>query len=102
MILLLNIEKKLLAKMLNIDTNHSIISLYKKKIIFSFFIVINEKKNQACILNFYASSSFRLFEIINNYKSLFSSISLDHILYIGQEVYKAELSQLLKQRYVQS
>ena len=88
--------------MFKIDTNHSTIYLYKKKIIFSFIIVIDEQQSRYCLMNFYALSSAGLFSLVNKHKGLFLSISFHHILYIGKEIYKAELSQLFKQRYIQS
>ena len=88
--------------MLNIDTNYSTIYIYKKKIIFSFVIVIDEIQYRCCKINFYASSSTKLYELISDQNILFLSISLYHILYIGKEIYRAELSQVFKQKYVQS
>ena len=88
--------------MLNLDTNHSNIYIYKKKIIFSFVMAIDKTRCRCCTINFYASSCTRLYEVIGDKKFLFFSISLNHLLYIGKEIYKAELSQLFKQIYVQS
>jgi len=88
--------------MLNIDTNHSIICIYKKKIIFSFVMVIDERQCRSCKINFYASSSTKLYELISKQNLLLLSISFYHILYIGKEIYRAELSEVFKQRYVQS
>jgi hypothetical protein len=88
--------------MLKLDKNYSNIYIYKKKIIFSFVLVIDEIQYRCCIVNFYASSSTRLYELIGDQKFFFLSISLHHILYIGKEIYKAELSQLFKQIYLQS
>ena len=65
-------------------------------------MVTNETRCRCCTVNFYASSSTRLYKVIGDQKFLFLSISLHHILYIGKEIYKAELSQLLRQIYVQS
>lgn len=95
-------RKNLLFGMLNIDKNYSIVYIYKKKIIFSFVVVIDETEYRCCKINFYASSSTKLYEVINNQNVLFLSISLYHILYIGKEIYRAELSEVFKQKYVQS
>ena len=88
--------------MLNIDNNYSTFSFRKKHIVFSFFIIRDQNKHFFCTVNFYASSSTKLFALMNEYNSLFLSISLSHLLYIGQEIYKAEISKIFKQKYIQS
>lgn len=95
-------KKNLPFGMLNIDTNYSIIYIYKKKIIFSFVMLIDKRQCRCCKINFYASSSTKLYELISKQNALFLSISLYHILYIGKEIYRAELSEVFKQKYVQS
>ena len=87
-----------------IDTNYSTISIYKKNLVFS-FVVIGDKKEQnklGCIVNFYALSYKQLFSLMSMYEALFCSISFRHALYMGKEIYKAELSKIFNQKYIQS
>lgn len=88
--------------MLNIDNNYSTFFLCKKHIVFSFVLIRDQNKHFSCTVNFYASSSIKLFTLMNEYNSLFLLISLSHILYIGKEIYKAEISKIFKQEYMQS
>nr|YP_009502187.1 hypothetical protein [Porolithon onkodes]ASB29788.1 hypothetical protein [Porolithon onkodes] len=88
--------------MLNIDNNYSTLSLYKKHIVLSFIMVRDRKKYFPCKVNFYAPSSAKLSALMNEYSSLFSLVSLSHLLYIGKEIYKVEISTIFKQKYIQS
>lgn len=90
--------------MSKIDTNYSTISVYKKNLVFSFVVILDKKKpkKRVCIVNFYALSYRQLFSLINIYEALFCSISFKHALYIGKEIYKAELSKIFNQKYIQS
>lgn len=85
-----------------IDSDYCIISSRKEVITISYFRCINKNKFNICQINFIASSSDLLFDLIVKHDLLFQSISLGHALYIGKEVYKAELSKIFLQLYVQS
>jgi len=86
----------------SIDNDYCMISLRKEKIIVSYFRSIKKNKFNICQVNFIALSSDLLFDLMNKHKFLPKSISLSHALYIGKEIYKAELSNILLQEYVQS
>ena len=90
--------------MFRIDTGYSTISIYKNNLVFSFVFIVDKKKQRrrGCIVNFYAFSYKQLFFLINIYEALFGSISFGHAVYIGKEIYKAELSKIFKQKYIQS
>ena len=90
--------------MFRIDTDYSTISVYNNNLVFSFVVIVDKKeqKRRGCIVNFYAFSYQRLFFLINMYQGLFGSISFGHALYMGKEIYKAELSKIFKQKYIQS
>ena len=83
------------------DSNYCIISLNRGIIKLSLFIIINQYNHQSCQINFSANSSYLLFHLISKHSSLYKYISLNHILYIGKEVYKAELSNIFHQVYIQ-
>lgn len=85
-----------------IGNDYCIISLRKENIIISYFRFIDKKKFNICQVNFISSSSNLLFDLINKHHLLVKSISLSHALYIGKEIYKAELSKILLQEYIQS
>lgn len=85
-----------------IDKDYCIVSLDNKLIIISYFIKNNQNQNNLCKINFIASSSDLLFDLMNKHKLLVQSISLSHSLYIGKEIYKAELSEIFCQSYIQS
>ena len=85
-----------------IDNNYCMISLNKSTIIISIFIFINRNTNRICRMNFYAISSVQLFNLISQHNALNTYISLSHALYIGKEIHKIEMTNIFKQRYVQS
>lgn len=90
--------------MFKIDTNYSTISVYRENLVFSLVIIVDKKeqKKQGCKVNFYAFSYEELFSLINMYEAVFCSISFKHALYMGKEIYKAELSKIFNQKYLQS
>lgn len=83
------------------DSNYCIISLNRGIIKLSLFIIISQYNNQKYQINFSANSSYLLFHLISQHSSLYKYISLNHVLYIGKEVYKAELSNIFHQIYIQ-
>lgn len=85
-----------------IGNDYCIVSLRKDEIIFSYFTFIHKSKFNPCQVNFIALSSDSLFDLIIKHNLFVKSISVSHSLYIGKEIYKAELSKILLQRYVQS
>lgn len=86
----------------SIDNDYCMISLKKETIIISYFKYIQQKKFNICQVNFIALSSDSLFNLIIKHNLFFKYISLSHALYLGKEIYKAELSKTLLQKYVQS
>ena len=90
--------------MSKIDVDYSTISVYNNNLVFSFIVSVDQKEKQgrSCTVNFYALSYNHLFSLMNMHESLFCSISFGHALYIGKEVYKAELSKIFNQKYIQS
>lgn len=86
----------------SIDSDYCIISSRNKGIVISYFRCINKNKFKICQINFIASSSDLLFNLIVKHNLLFQSISLGHALYLGKEVYKAELAKIFLQIYIQS
>ena len=90
--------------MFRIDINYSTISIYKNNLVFSLVVIVDKKKKKrgGCIVNFYAFSYKQLLILINMHDNLFGSISFGHALYIGKEIYKAELSKIFNQNYIQS
>ena len=85
-----------------IDNSYSTISLKESLIQCSFFVYIQGEQNRSCQINFSAISCNLLFHLISKHRSLYSHMSFYHILYMGKEIYKAELSQIFKQKYRQS
>lgn len=83
-----------------IDSDYCIIHLKGKLIICSYFQSIDAKQT-FCQINFYNVSSNLLLDIIAQHQFLLQSISLSHALYLGKEIYKAELSKILSQLYIQ-
>ena len=90
--------------MYKIDINYSTISVYRKNLVFSLVIIVDKKeqKKRSCKVNFYAFYYKDLFSLINMYEAIFDSISFRHALYMGKEIYKAELSKIFNQKYLQS
>jgi len=85
-----------------IDNDYCTIRLIKDNIVVSYFIDIGENKMNVCQVNFIALSSDLIFDLIIKHSLLVQSISVSHSLYIGKEIYKAELSKIFSQAYIQS
>ena len=85
-----------------IDANYCIVNLNKNIIIVSFFMIVDKYKKRVCKINFYAISCNLLLNLISQHYSIYNYISLSHALYLGKEIYKAELSNVFRQRYIQS
>lgn len=85
-----------------IDDNYCLIYLYKQLIICSYIRYTSEKKSKICRVNFIAVSSDLLFNLISKHNALIHNMSFSHSLYIAKEIYKAELSNIFLQSYIQS
>ena len=84
-----------------IDHNYCIISLEKNSIQLSLFIIKNHNTKCVFQINFCAISSHEIFYLINQHKNISQHISFSHALYMGKEIYKAELSKIFQQIYIQ-
>jgi hypothetical protein len=93
-------------KFKNLRVNHAFDSSYcvidVKDDILRFSLFIARNNHMLCQVNFYANSSTLLFYLINQHSMIFEYISFEHALYVGREIYKAELSKILCQKYIQS
>ncbi len=83
------------------DSSYCMIAVERDMIRCSFFLYI-EIKDCYCQINFSALSSNLLFDLICKHYNLCNYISFYHILYIGKEIYKAELAKTFQQTYRQS
>ena len=84
-----------------LDCDYCIIFLKGEMIVCSYFYHVRSAK-VVCQINFYASSGDVLFSVMAKHQFLFNSISFTHALYIGKEVYKAQMSKVLSQSYIQT
>lgn len=84
-----------------IDNDYSLISVKASLITLLYFHHMCRKQYPLCKINFFAVSSDTLMGLLTSHNNLSSLISLSHALYIGKEVYKAELSRLCVQTYIQ-
>lgn len=85
----------------SLDGNYCIISLDKNIIVCSLFVILSKQKHHCCQINFSATSCTVLFHLMSQHSSLHNYISSSHLLYLGKEIYKANLARILHQRYVQ-
>lgn len=83
------------------DSTYCLISVKRKAIVCSLFTVQHGQKKCFCQINFSAISSSLLFNIISKHRGLCNYLSLSHLLYIGKEIYKADLSKTFHQEYIQ-
>lgn len=83
------------------DKNYCLISLKSKTIHLSLFISLDKDVQNICQINFSALSCNKLFHLISCHNNINKYISFNHALYIGKEIYKAELSKTFQQIYVQ-
>lgn len=89
------------SQLLLIDSSYCMISIEGSVIKCSFFIYVDSKDCYSQI-NFSAISCNLLFDLIAKHYNLCNYISFYHILYIGKEIYKAELAKTFQQTYRQS
>lgn len=85
------------------DNYYCLIRLHKNIIVLS---VIQNKNHYIDMkpmlpICFSASSAYTLYRLAIMHK-VFYSLSIIHIMYISQEIYKAELAIFLNQKYIQS
>ena len=85
-----------------LDNQYCLISISKDMIIVSFIIPVSKPKKRICRVNFYAMSCNTILSLIVQHHSISDSVSFSHALYIGKEIYKAELSNIFTQKYIQS
>lgn len=84
------------------DDNYFLIYVKANRIVCLYFILNGLNESPICHVNFSALSSDLLISLISRHKSLSQFISMSHALYLGKEIYKAELSRVCSQLYVQS
>ena len=58
--------------------------------------------DQEYILYFYGLDTNQIFKIIEHHKQFVNYISIYHSLYLGRELFKAEVSNITNQFYIQS
>ena len=85
-----------------LDDGYCIIYVKSNSVIYVCFIFNKLDKSSICHINFCAVSSSLLINLISQHKSLSQVISISHALYLGKEIYKAELSNICSQAYIQS
>lgn len=51
---------------------------------------------------FYGLDTSQIFEVIGQHQQFFSYISVYHSLYLGRELFKAEIADMTNQFYIQS
>lgn len=85
-----------------IDSSYCVITVKNNLIICSYFRFSENNSDQYYQINFSSNSADLLFDLINEHDYLSQLISLGHALYLGKEIYKAELTLILLQVYVQS
>ncbi len=85
-----------------IDDDYCIITVENSFIICSYFRFSKNNFGKYYQINFSSTSSDLLFDLINEHHYLSQFISLSHALYLGKEIYKAELSLILLQLYIQA
>ena len=95
------IKKNNFYSNLLLDCDYCIISLKEEIIVCSYFYHIKSTK-AVCQVNFYALSCNVLFNVMAKHQFLFHSMSFTHALYIGKEIYKAQMSKVLLQLYIQT
>lgn len=85
-----------------IDNDYGLITVENGFIFCSYFRLSQSAFDQYYQIDFYSSSADLLFNLINQHNYLSQCISLSHALYLGKEIYKAELSISLSQTYIQA
>lgn len=85
-----------------IDNNYCVITVKNNLIVCSYFRFSENNFDQYSQINFSSPSADLLFDLMNEHNYLSQFISLGHALYLGKEIYKAELALILLQVYIQS
>ena len=80
------------------DQHYSLIQSAESNIILYLFHNKSLINYPICLIS---SSSNDIYQLISIH-DIFLKLSLCHLLYLAQEVYKAELSSILGQQYIQS
>lgn len=85
------------------DNYYCLIRLHKNAIVLNLIQNKNHYINIKSMLPicFSASSASILYRLVIMHK-LFHNLSIVHIMYLSQEIYKAELAIFLNQKYIQS
>jgi len=76
-------------------TSEHIISLY-------YFPINHNVLGNTMPTCFTAKTANAMFELISSYRFFSKQISINHALYLGQELYKAEIALKLGQKYIQN
>lgn len=85
-------------QIINMDSYYCLIKLKSSSaIVMYLFHNHNLLKYPLCIIS---DSSNVMHQLINSH-DIFMQLSVSHILYLGQELYKAEVSLQFKQHYIQ-
>ena len=85
-----------------LDKNYCLVYVKASYIVCSYFSFNELNRSSFCHVNFFAISSDLLINLISKHESLSQVISISHALYLGKEIYKAELSNICSQVYTQS
>ena len=85
-----------------IDNDYCIITVKNSLIFCSYFRFSENNFDRYYQIDFSSTSSDLLFDLINEHHYLSQFISLSHALYLGKEIYKAELALTLSQLYIQA
>lgn len=96
----IQLKDKTLSKIINDD--YCVIVVKNNFIFCSYFRYSQYDCDQYYRIDFYSSSANGLFDLMNQHNYLSCSISLSHALYLGKEIYKAQLATTLLQLYIQS
>lgn len=83
------------------DKNYCLIQSNINNIILHYFSVISSVKTQIYPTCFIAKTTNSIYKLISLH-CCFDTCSPSHLLYLGKELYKLELSSYLKQKYIQS
>ena len=80
------------------DNYYSLIQLKSANIILYLFPSLSDRLYPLCLI---CQSSDQMY-ILMDFHDVFLRLSLYHVLYLGQEIYKVELSLKLGQQYTQN
>lgn len=85
----------------HLDDDYCIIRIKNMYISLSYFKFCVCSINKYLRIDFCSSSSIALYYLLVRHNYLCRSISFSHALYLGKELYKAELAMTLTQVYIQ-